>query len=73
LPERPEWQADKQSNRVFYGPQNNKLNISIIHGDITAEKVDAITNAANNSLHLGGGVAGAIRTKGGPEIQKECN
>lgn len=40
--------------------------ISIVHGDITNEKVDAIVNAANSSLILGSGVAGAIRKAGGP-------
>jgi O-acetyl-ADP-ribose deacetylase (regulator of RNase III) len=42
-------------------------------GDITTLEVDAIVNAANSELQLGGGVAGAIRTKGGPEIQAECD
>ncbi len=42
-------------------------------GDITQIQTDAIVNAANENLVLGGGVAGAIRTKGGPEIQAECN
>jgi O-acetyl-ADP-ribose deacetylase (regulator of RNase III) len=42
-------------------------------GDITAEEVDAIVNAANSRLALGAGVAGAIREKGGPSIQAECD
>jgi O-acetyl-ADP-ribose deacetylase (regulator of RNase III) len=47
--------------------------IEILRGDITALKVDAIVNAANNHLILGSGVAGAIRAKGGPSIQAECD
>jgi O-acetyl-ADP-ribose deacetylase (regulator of RNase III) len=42
-------------------------------GDITDMNVDAIVNAANTDLELGAGVAGAIRVKGGPAIQQECN
>lgn len=42
-------------------------------GDITELEVDAIVNAANTDLLLGAGVAGAIRTKGGPRIQEECD
>ncbi len=42
-------------------------------GDITELQTDAIVNAANERLILGGGVAGAIRAKGGPQIQAECN
>ena len=47
------------------------LNVSIVLKDITAEVVDAITNAANEDLMHGGGVAGAISRKGGSIIQKE--
>lgn len=47
--------------------------IVIQQGDLTEMNTDAIVNAANNDLILGGGVAGAIRRKGGDEIQKECN
>lgn len=47
--------------------------IEIRQGDLTEMDVDAIVNAANNNLQLGGGVAGAIRRKGGPKIQQECD
>ena len=47
--------------------------IRLIQGDLTEQAVDAIVNAANVHLVLGGGVAGAIRSKGGPSIQEECN
>jgi len=47
--------------------------IVIEQGDLTEMDTDAIVNAANNDLILGGGVAGAIRRKGGDEIQRECN
>lgn len=47
--------------------------LELVEGDITEMQTDAIVNAANAHLTLGGGVAGAIRSKGGPEIQKECN
>jgi O-acetyl-ADP-ribose deacetylase (regulator of RNase III) len=47
--------------------------IVLREGDITAQQVDAIVNAANSALVLGAGVAGAIRQKGGPTIQQECD
>ena len=47
--------------------------IKLVQGDITELETDVIVNAANAQLILGGGVAGAIRTKGGPKIQEECN
>jgi O-acetyl-ADP-ribose deacetylase (regulator of RNase III) len=46
--------------------------IHFVKGDITDMAVDAIVNAANNDLILGSGVAGAIRRKGGPRIEEEC-
>ncbi|MFX1374618.1 MAG: macro domain-containing protein [Promethearchaeota archaeon] len=47
--------------------------IRLVQGDITELETDVIVNAANSQLILGGGVAGAIRKKGGSTIQEECN
>ena len=47
--------------------------IEILQGDLVEMDADAIVNAANNDLQLGGGVAGAIRRKGGAQIQAECD
>jgi O-acetyl-ADP-ribose deacetylase (regulator of RNase III) len=47
--------------------------LRIVEGNIVLLEVEAIVNAANKQLQLGGGVAGAIRTYGGPTIQEECN
>ncbi len=51
----------------------NKKILQLAKGDITDQQTDAIVNAANSSLILGSGVAGAIRSKGGPTIQAECD
>src|ERR1700687_1964291 len=53
--------------------QGWRSKIVLRKGDLTEAQVDAIVNAANNDLILGGGVAGAIRAKGGPSIQAECD
>lgn len=50
----------------------NDTEIKIIQADITELKVDAIVNAANNELVMGGGVAGAIKRKGGKVIEDEA-
>ena len=51
----------------------NGKKIKLVEGNIALLDVQAIVNAANKSLILGSGVAGAIRHYGGPSIQDECN
>jgi O-acetyl-ADP-ribose deacetylase (regulator of RNase III) len=53
-------------------PKELEQRIVIQQGDLTEMDTEAIVNAANNDLILGAGVAGAIRRKGGDEIQREC-
>src|SRR5262245_39288348 len=50
-----------------------KTKITLRQGDITDADSDAVVNAANTQLQLGAGVAGAIRRKGGPTVQQECD
>ncbi|MGE0821447.1 MAG: macro domain-containing protein [Candidatus Binatia bacterium] len=50
-----------------------KAKVTLEQGDLTDADVDAIVNAANTRLQLGAGVAGAIRRKGGPAVQEECD
>ena len=46
--------------------------LEVLKGDITAQEVEAVVNAANNHLWMGAGVAGAIKKKGGHEIENEA-
>lgn len=50
----------------------NKTELELYKGDITDLEVDCITNAANDHLWMGSGVAGAIKKKGGKEIEDEA-
>ncbi len=60
-----------QTLKEFTFPSAQVLQIA--KGDITAEAVDAIVNAANSHLSHGAGVAGAILRRGGPQIQVESD
>ena len=48
------------------------MTVDVIEGDITEADTDAITNAANNHLWMGSGVAGAIKRKGGAQVEREA-
>ncbi|WP_110182642.1 O-acetyl-ADP-ribose deacetylase [Nocardioides solisilvae] len=48
------------------------MEITVVEGDITAQDVDAVVNAANRAMRGGGGVDGAIHAAGGPEVLEDC-
>ena len=52
--------------------QVGELWVDVVEGDITRADTEAITNAANNRLWMGAGVAGAIKRAGGEEIEREA-
>jgi O-acetyl-ADP-ribose deacetylase (regulator of RNase III) len=48
------------------------VELTVVEGDITAQQVDAVVNAANRGMRGGGGVDGAIHAAGGPAILEDC-
>ena len=48
------------------------MELTVVEGDITAQDVDAVVNAANRAMRGGGGVDGAIHRAGGPEVLEDC-
>ncbi len=48
------------------------MKVDIVNGDISLMDTDAVVNAANNHLWMGAGVAGALKRRGGIEIEKEA-
>ena len=48
------------------------MRLTVVQGDITAQDVDAVVNAANRAMRGGGGVDGAIYRAGGPAVLEDC-
>lgn len=49
------------------------MEFEVVQGDITEQQADALVNAANTDIQMGGGVAGALREAAGEDIQREAN
>ncbi|NYG57064.1 macro domain-containing protein [Nocardioides perillae] len=48
------------------------MDVTVVEGDLTAQEVDAVVNAANRRMRGGGGVDGAVHAAGGPEVLDDC-
>lgn len=67
-----EEKAKDKADDALVEKDKKKTIIEVVKGDITDRKDDAIINAANTELKLAGGVAAAIKTKGGDKVEKAC-
>jgi hypothetical protein len=65
------YQVDENQLRFIF--KSVDLKVEIFERDLLETIADVIVNAANNRLQLGGGVAGAIRSKTGDKVQDECD
>src|SRR5512143_2233224 len=55
-----------------YSRTIGRLRLTVVLGDIAEQATDAVVNAANNHLWMGAGVAGAIKARGGEEIERDA-
>ena len=65
-------ETEAVKDQAYTGIIDGLMTVQVAKANITNETTDAITNAANEHLWLGAGVAGAIHSAGGDEIQDEC-
>lgn len=70
--ERADFDYEANTKKVEVERKVNRTTLRLCRGNITELEADAIVNAANNRLWMGGGVAGAIKRKGGKEIEEEA-
>src|SRR5262249_32511882 len=60
------------ANRSMTLQTFGSVTVSLVNDNIAARGADVLVNAANNQLHMGGGVAAALRSRGGIEIHQEA-
>jgi O-acetyl-ADP-ribose deacetylase (regulator of RNase III) len=66
------WRWDPSASENMSAFSIPPLTLEVVEGDIAAQSIDVIVNAANNALWMGSGVAGAIKSRGGKRIEDEA-